>query len=214
MSRIIPAILTEDAETFKKRVNLVAPFVDLVQIDVMNGTFVPEFSFSDPDKITSLCLPTAFEVHLMIDEPQKVISDWARAGAARIIIHVESKGNIGLAIETIKQYNRRVGLAFNPETEIKTFRDLLDLADFVQLMGVIPGAMGREFNEIIFDKIGYLKKEKPQMSIAVDGGVSEKNILQLARAGVDDFGVGSAIFLKDNPVAALKNLQNKIKSVT
>lgn len=211
MSRIIPAILTEDAETLRKRVELVAPFVDLVQIDIMNGTFVPEVSFGSPEEILAMHLPVAFEMHLMINEPERVVEDWARAGASRIIIHAESTHELGLAIQGIKKYDRKVGLAFNPETDLKEFKDLLDIVDFVQLMGVVPGAMGREFNEVVFDKISYLKKEQPRLGIAVDGGVGEKNILQLERAGATDFGVGSAIFHQKDPVAALKKLQRSIE---
>lgn len=211
MIRIIPAILTKDAKEFKDRVTLVAPFVNLVQVDIMNGTFVPEVSFGSPEEILAMHLPVAFEMHLMINEPEQVVHEWARVGASRIIIHAESTQKLGLAIEKIKQYSKKVGLAFNPETDPKDFRDLLDIIDFVQLMGVTPGAMGREFNEIVFDKIAYLKKEKPRLGMAVDGGVGEKNILQLARAGVTDFGVGSAIFHQKDPVAALKSLQALVR---
>lgn len=210
MPRIIPAILTLSAEELRKRVELVAPFVDLVQIDVMDGIFVSEVSFGEPNEIARTHLPVKFEVHLMINNPEESVEDWIRAGASRIIIHAEAEGNLGLAIETAKKYDRETGIALNPETPVSKIKDWLEFARFIQLMGVNPGAMGREFHENIYDKIEELKKLKPGVRLAVDGGVSEENIARLARAGVEDLVAGSAIFNKKNPIEALKGLQTKL----
>lgn len=212
MPRIIPAILTNEPEELKRLSELLAPHAKLIHFDVADGTLVPEKTVRDPKLFADLHL-SAFGVHLLIDHPEKTVTDWVKAGATHVIVHAEAQGNIGLAIEMTKKYNRSAGLSINPETDIHKFEDLYSVISFVQLMSVSPGGQGRPFHENVFIKIAYIRAHYPKLTIAVDGGVNESNIARLARVGVEDLVVGSAIVKQVHPIEALKRLQAVLTDV-
>lgn len=203
MVRVIPAILVNDQAEFTRRVSAVSEMIDLVQIDVMDGQFVPQISWADPVKIKTLNLSVFFEAHLMIREPEKIIARWV-AVADRIIFHFESTARPQICIKQIREYNKKVGLAINPETSVRMVVDLLPQVDVVTVMAVKPGRMGQAFIEETKQKITDLHRQFPALSIEVDGGVKKERLAELYNLGVREFVLGSAIFNAAEPAGELK----------
>lgn len=203
MVHIIPALLAIDKEDFVRRANLVADIIDLVQIDIMDGTFVPQRSWAHPPTIRELALPVFFEAHLMVDDPEKELASWAEV-AERLIFHFESTREPELCIEKIRGYNKKVGLAISPETKIEAISSLLPQVDLVTVMAVNPGKMGQNFIEATKEKISELHARFPQLLIEVDGGLKKEHLIELYDLGVRDFVVGSGIFNATNPAEELQ----------
>ena len=203
MVRIIPALLAKDKEDFLRRAKLVADSVDLAQVDVLDGVFLPEKSWAEPVEIAQLGLPLFFEAHLMVQNPEEKIKSWS-AVAERIIFHFEATAKPEVCIEEIRRYNKKVGLAINPETSVETIAPYLRKIDFLLVMGVNPGKMGQQFLPETITKIKQVRKIMPELPIMVDGGVKKENIATMYEAGVRDFVVGSGIFKAADPKNELK----------
>jgi ribulose-phosphate 3-epimerase len=208
MSRIIPAILVRNENEFRKRVSLAALFAPMIQIDVLDGTMLPERSFGDAAAIAAMRLSLPFEAHLMTDDPELKVGDWIKAGAGRIIMHIEAKGGIGLALEKIRHADRIPGIAVNPETNMALLKDWAPFVHHFQVMGVDPGAQGRPFDPKAVDRARALKRAYPHMTVAVDGGVTDFRHLarELSAVGVDDLVIGSAIWGSNDPARAYREI--------
>ena len=210
MSEIIPAILVHTKEEFERRIALVAPLVAMVQVDAMDGKFVPNTCWADPVVIGKMRLDVPFEVHLMIENPEEAVGAWVAAGAGRIIVHAEAIGNVGLAVERIRAAEREAGVAINPPTTVEAIADLLPLVTTVLVMGVTPGASGQAFQEVALSKIRELRRGWPDIRIEVDGGVKLGIVRKLAAAGADGIVAASAIFDAPDPIQAIEDLKNNI----
>ena len=208
MSRIIPAILVKDENEFRRQISIAVAFAKLVQIDVLDGTLFPEQSFSNTKAIAAMHLSLAFEAHLMVNNPEQKVDDWIRCGASRIIVHVEAKGNLGLALERIRHADRRAGLALNPETDLAILKDWTPFIDHVQIMGVHPGGQGRLFDPETASRVRAVKTAFPHLTVAVDGGVTdvENRGRELVGCGADDLVVGSAIWKAHDPARAYREI--------
>lgn len=196
---IIPSILVASESEFRKRVSLVAPHVRMLHIDVMDSTFVPGTTWADPDVVASLDLPS-FEVHLMIDNPAAAAKKWMKAGAKRVILHVEAKGFVACPHVAI---NLPTSVASVPAS-----------AETVVVMGIVPGASGRPFHKDAIKKVRELKRLRPKLFVEVDGGVSKENIPALVAAGADGLIAASSIFNTPDPIASLKHLQTLCRPST
>jgi ribulose-phosphate 3-epimerase len=208
MSRIIPAILVRTEQEFRKQISLAAVFAPAVQIDALDGTMWPERSWAEAKAIAAMHLSLPFEAHLMVDDPEKKVGDWIRAGAFRIIVHVEAKGELGLALEKIKHADRLAGLAINPETDVDALKDWAPFVNHFQVMGVEPGAQGRPFNPRAMDKARALKRAYPHITVGIDGGVTDLRHLsrELAATGIDELVVGSAIWGSGDPARSYREI--------
>jgi len=211
MARVVPAILERDEQTFRKRVATIASHLGedpLIQIDVLDGTMLPGRSFGDPAAVAALRLATPFEAHLMVNDPEEAAREWTRAGARRVVVHLEAKGNLGLALERIRHDDRVPGMALNPDTDLRALDEFIPFIHYILVMGVSPGGQGRGFVPETVDRVRALRRAYPDRIIGVDGGVTDRNHLArtLARAGADDLIVGSAIWRADDPLAAYRSL--------
>jgi len=205
--QIIPAILAQTKEDFVGKVTEIFSDIEMIQIDVMDGKFVPHTTWGSPDEILELHLPVLFEVHLMVENPEDVVADWVRVGAHRVIFHIEATKNPGAAIEKIRPLGREVGIAVNPATPIAALSEWLNLIDYCLVMGVTPGASGQKFQPKALQKIRELKKIRPGLKIGVDGGVDFETAKEIAAAGADAINAASAIFEYPDPEEAIKILQ-------
>jgi ribulose-phosphate 3-epimerase len=203
--RIVPAILTDDAATLEKLVRQAETFTDFVQFDVMDGKFVPSNSVSC-EQIAKVKAKLKWEAHLMVLKPEDRIEDFKRVGAQKIIFHYEAVKSPEKTIKAIRSLKLQVGLAVNPKTEIIDFAPLVKQVDSVLFLSVNPGFYGAKFIPEVLDKIVEFRRAYPKMEIGIDGGVKEENIKEIARTGVNDICVGSAIFLKPDPAAAYHHL--------
>jgi ribulose-phosphate 3-epimerase len=208
MPRITPAILVQDENAFRRQVSLAAAFAPAIQLDAMDGTMVPERSFSDPVAVAKAHLSIAFGVHLMANGPEEKVKRWIAAGAANVIIHVEAEGNTGLALERIRHAGRKAGLAINPDTDLVAMKDWAPFVDIFQVMGVRPGGQGRDFDAETPDRVRALKRTFPHIEVLVDGGVSDIGHIarKLAQAGADELVVGSALWRSPDPAKAYRDI--------
>ncbi len=213
MKRISPSILSADFACLGDEVRAVADAgADWIHIDVMDGCFVPNITIGPlvveaVRKVTSLPL----DVHLMIQQPDRFIRDFADAGADLISVHVETGGHLNRMVQQIKELDVRAGLVLNPSTPLNSIEWMLDDIDLVLVMSVNPGFGGQSFIPNALGKISALKKmlgsRYPNIQIEVDGGVKPENIGSIAAAGADVFVAGSAIFGADDykeSIAALR----------
>lgn len=203
--QVVPAILTDEPATLEKLVRQAEGFTDYVQFDVMDGQFVPSRSVGWED-IRRVSPKLNWEVHLMVFNPENYISGFKRVGASKIIFHYEATPDPHSVIAAIRQRKLKVGLALSPDTPFSTILPLADRLDSVLFMTVHPGFYGAKFLPEVMDKIKELRVALPKMEIAVDGGVKESNISEVARAGANVICVGSAVFLQPDPAAAYRRL--------
>jgi ribulose-phosphate 3-epimerase len=204
--RVIPAILTDNPESLRKMLKQAVTYTDYVQIDIMDGRFVPSRSITW-EQISALPTRLRWEVHLMVEEPEKQLANYQKTGACKAIFHYEATGDPGNVIETARRLGMEVGLAVNPETPVSTILPLTDKVDSVLFLSVHPGFYGAQFIPAVLEKVGELRRLYPALTLGIDGGIKESNIAQVAGSGVNEIFVGSAIFLQPDPEKAYRKLQ-------
>ncbi len=202
---IVPAILANDPASLATLVRKAETFADFVQIDIMDGEFVPSKSISYRN-IIELKPKFKWEAHLMVQHPEEYLEGFKNAGAQKIVFHFESKTDREKTISSIRKLGMQVGLAVNPGTTINDFAPLVNKVDSVLFLSVNPGFYGAEFIPSVLDKIMDFRKAYPNTATSIDGGVKEENIVKIIKTGVDAICVGSAIFNRPSPAAAYRSL--------
>ena len=216
MKLIAPSILSADFTTLGDEIrNVEAAGADWIHIDVMDGHFVPNitmgpFIVEAVKKVTELPL----DVHLMIENPDQYIPEFAEAGADFISVHTETCPHLNRTVDLILCSECRAGVVLNPATPLNTIEWVLEYIDFVLLMSVNPGFGGQVFISNTIDKIRQLKQmindKGLSTLIQVDGGVNEKTIYDISEAGADVFVAGSAIFGTGDYKKTIKKLKAKL----
>ncbi len=192
--KVAPSILSADFADLKgelKKINN----ADLVHIDVMDGHFVPNITFG-PLLVKTIKKETVIplDVHLMIEEPEKFISDFVSAGADLLSVHIEViKQNASEVIGQIKSLGVKAGIALNPQTPLSAVESLLSEVDFVLLMSVQPGFAGQKFKQEVIPKIKQLRR-RWKGDIELDGGINLTNFRDVIKAGANILVAASAIF--------------------
>ena len=188
-----------------------------IQIDVMDGRFVPNINFG-PGVVSAIRPITKMflDVHLMIVEPEKYIEDFVKAGADQIIVHQETCPHLHRTLQSIREYGIKSGVTLNPATPPDMIKNVLELSDFVQVMGVNPGFGGQKFIYSQLDKIrtikSMLKERDLDIPIGVDGGVGIETAPLIVEAGATILIAGSSVYntkatVKENVYALLKSVQ-------
>lgn len=198
-----PSILSADFAKLGEDVKAAADAgAQWIHIDVMDGAFVPNISLGFP-VIKSLRKETdkIFDVHLMIEEPGRYISEFAEAGADLITIHVEAAKHLHRAVQQVKAAGCKVGISLNPATPLCALDHILDEIDMVLIMTVNPGYGGQAYIDAMDQKIRDLRKMADKrgldLDIEVDGGVTADNIAHIKECGANIFVAGSAVFNGD-----------------
>jgi len=204
--KIFPSILTDDPQHLKWMVGQAETFTDWVQIDIMDGEFVPSKSIS-ASHLEEVRTSLNMEVHLMVNRPQQYLQPFKRAGAKRIAFHLEAANRPEEIIKQAKGLNLPIGLALNPETGILEARHLLDKVSFILFLSVNPGFYGSPFIPGVLDKVRQLKSLAPHLETGIDGGIKADNIVTVKACGVDYACVGSAIFHQPHPKESFLTLQ-------
>ncbi|MDQ2932999.1 MAG: HisA/HisF-related TIM barrel protein [bacterium] len=215
----LPAVLPKDFAELAEKIDLVKDMVKTVQIDVCDGQFVPSATWpynKHDDSFQKILkeedgLPgwqtLNFEIDLMVNKPETVVDEWVIAGATRIIIHAESRGDVSGAIESL-QGRAEVGLALNLDTPIDVIEKYKEKITSVQCMGIFHiGYQGEEFDTRVVEKVREVKNKYPDMVVSVDGGVNMNNAQDLIDAGATRLIVGSAIFNSDNFIEAIQQFK-------
>jgi len=213
MVKIAPSILAANFMRLGDEVRAVeAAGVDRVQIDVMDGHFVPNISFGQI-AVRSLRPLTrlALEVHLMVDRPTDFIESFCQAGADTIIFHYEATPHHHRAIQHIHYLGKKAGLALNPSTPASVLSEILPLLDLILVMTVNPGFGGQEFIPATLGKIRQVREMASERGLSpeieVDGGVHERTAPLVVEAGADVLVAGSAVFeAQGDPARAIRTL--------
>ena len=203
--RVVPAILTDDIASFNKMVQQAKSYTDFVQVDIMDGQFVPSKSITW-QQIEGLPEGLHWEVHLMVKNPEAQLAGYKQAGAEKAIFHFEAAPDPAMVIAATRKLGLEVGLAVNPETTVAQILPLTDKVDSVLFLSVHPGFYGAKFLPEVLEKIKELRRARPNLTIGIDGGVKENNITQIVETGVNDIFVGSAILMQPDPGAAYRKL--------
>lgn len=211
--RILPAILTDDPQTLEKMVRQTESFTEHAQLDIMDGQFVPSHSVSC-EQVAVLKTALIWEAHLMVLHPESCLEDFSRAGAQQITFHYEATSYHEDILTKIKSLGLKAGLAINPETPVSAVTPLINRLDSVLFLSVNPGFYGSKFIPEVMEKITDFRHSYPKIEIAIDGGIKEGNIAQVARTGVDIICVGSAILAQPDPAASYRRLLELVEATS
>ena len=213
--KLAVSILSADFTDLKRSISLVKDAADLLHMDIMDGNFVPHITFGPllveaVRSVTDLPL----EAHLMISHPAEFVEDFAEAGADRISFHAEVTMHLGEVLGLIHRFDLEAGVAISPQTQAARLFDYLDIIDYVQIMAVMPGFFGQEIMPETLDKIMEIKREAEkqgqEIEIEIDGGVDDKSLDEVLKAGADVVVVGSPIFAADDPTLAALDLRHRL----
>jgi ribulose-phosphate 3-epimerase len=216
MKYIAPSILSADFARLGEEIKAVeAAGADWIHADVMDGHFVPNITFG-PLIVEAVrrVTPLPIDVHLMIENPDNYIADFAKAGASYISVHIESCAHLNRSVQLIRECGARPGVVLNPSTPLQNLDWILNDIDYVLIMSVNPGFGGQKFIANTLDKIRDLRQiiqsRNLHTMIEIDGGVNEKTIPAIADAGVDIFVAGSAIFGSQDYIETIGCFRKKI----
>ena len=210
--KVVPAILTDDPIELARLIALANRFAPFVQVDIMDGAFVPTRSVAMAD----LCeqdMRFEWEAHLMVADPLAYLSTCREAGASRVIFHIESEGDPFAVVSQARLLGLEVGVAVNPPTPVADIEALLPVVDSVLLMTVFPGYYGAPFVPEVMSKVGQVRAACHGIEIGVDGGVKETNLVDVACHGVDAVCVGSAVFASPDPESSYLRLVSLAQSL-
>ena len=220
MIKIAPSILSADFSRLGEDIRAVdCAGADYIHVDVMDGHFVPNITIG-PLVVAALRKVTSkpLDVHLMIENPDLYIPEFAKAGADIITVHQEAVPHLHRTVQLIKSLGKKAGVSLNPATPVETLDVILDELDLVLVMSVNPGFGGQSFIPSALGKIRALRQRITQRGLAteleVDGGVKIDNIREVVAAGADVLVAGSAVFNSEDYAATITALRANAASVT
>lgn len=212
MNHIVPAIIPESLEHLREALFSVRPFTREVQVDIVDGKFVPftSWPYLPGASVHDIALftPTfAIEVDLMLERPEEVIPQYRQAGIRKVVVHVESTENLERVFIQKRDLGFELGLSAHNDTPLGALEEHLDRADYVQLMGIAKiGSQGQPFDERVLERISELRARHPDLTVSIDGSVNRETALRLIKAGANRLVSGSAILKAENPREAYREL--------
>jgi len=210
MQKIIPAILTNDPEDLRAKLEILKGHTEWVQIDIMDGKFVENTSVSIL-ALEQACKDFQVEIHLMVMKPGQYLADCAAIGAKRVLFHFEGSEQPKTVLRKMGKYPFEKGIAASPPTHVSELEYYVGEADSILILGVNPGFQGQEFISSMLEKIKEVRNYSSEILIGVDGGVKEENIHEIFMARVDYVVVGSGIFATPDPLATFRKLEGMVQ---
>lgn len=215
---IAPSILSADFARLGEDVDAVLEAgADIVHFDVMDNHFVPNLTIGPLlcDALRGYGIKAPIDVHLMIEPVDRIIPDFAKAGASYITFHPEASRHIDRSLALIRDQGCKAGLVFNPATPLNCLEHVLDKVDMILIMSVNPGFGGQKFIPSTLDKLraarAMIEASGREIRLEIDGGVKIDNIREIAAAGADTFVAGSAIFGSDDYAATIAAMKSEIE---
>ena len=214
---IAPSVLAADFANLQRDIEMINNSnADWFHIDIMDGVFVPNISFGMPvlEAITKHAKKT-IDVHLMIVDPDRYIKTFSQLGANVLTVHYEACTHLHRTLQAIKAEGMKAGVALNPHTNVNLLEDIIKDIDMVCIMSVNPGFGGQSFIENTYSKIEKLKeiitRNNATTLIEIDGGVTDKNALQLVKSGADVLVTGNFVFKATNPTQTIADLKKLVQ---
>ena len=218
---IAPSILSADFARLGDDVrDVLAAGADIVHFDVMDNHFVPNLTIGPLicEALRNYGIEAPIDVHLMVEPVDRIIPDFAKAGASYITFHPEASRHIDRSLALIRDEGCKAGLVFNPATPLDCLQYVIDKVDMVLLMSVNPGFGGQKFIPSALDKLREARQiidaSGREIRLEIDGGVKVDNIGEIAAAGADTFVAGSAIFGSEDYAATITAMQQEIAKNT
>ena len=214
---IAPSILSADFARLGEDVTAVLDAgADIVHFDVMDNHFVPNLTIGPLicEALRKHGIEAPIDVHLMVEPVDRIIPDFAAAGASYITFHPEASRHVDRSLALIRDEGCKAGLVFNPATPLSCLEHVIDKVDMVLIMSVNPGFGGQKFISSALDKLrearGIIEESGREIRLEIDGGVKVDNIGEIAAAGADTFVAGSAIFGSDDYATTIATMKAEI----